>query len=652
MEGVDPDWVYTDASRRFVTYTQLAPGEYIFRVKGSNNDGFWNEAGTSLKITILPPWWRTYTAYASYLLLLGIMFFAIWRSQRKRQILKQQAQMEHFEAEKLREVDHMKSQFFTNISHEFRTPLTLIKGPLKQLLSGEFTGNIKEQYEMMLRNSDRLLNHINEILDLSSLEAGQTKLRVAKTDILKFIRGLMLSFSSLAESKNVTLKFNTIEKSLYGYIDHDKLYKIITNLLSNAFKFTPEGGEIILDCGLRNAELTENKYSEFKIPDSKILLITISNTGPGIPPEQLDKIFDRFHQADDNYKKDGEGTGIGLALTKELVELCHGEISVSSIPDKKTNFIVILPIAIEHFKEDERVDTPQTSSVAQAEQIKIPTDVSLSSIEDSRKKTSPSSRPVRMKSSKIPQAPSILIVEDNPDVTSYISSFMEKEYRILTAENGKEGIKKTIDKYPDLIISDVMMPEIDGFELCQMIKTDERISHIPIILLTAKADLESKIDGLEFGADDYVTKPFEARELQIRSKNLIEQRKKLREKFSVLIDLNPAEIAASSMDEQLLQRLLAVFEEHIEEPEFSIEQLAHEIGMSRRHLNRKIQAITNLSPTDFIRTLRLQRAAGMLRNASGTVSEIAYKVGFNNLSYFSKAFRKQFGRLPSEFPKK
>jgi YesN/AraC family two-component response regulator len=228
---------------------------------------------------------------------------------------------------------------------------------------------------------------------------------------------------------------------------------------------------------------------------------------------------------------------------------------------------------------------------------------------------------------------------------------MENNYRIVTAENGREGLKKTIDKYPDLIISDVMMPEMDGFEFCKKIKTDERISHIPIILLTAKADMDSKIEGLEFGCDDYISKPFEAKELQIRSKNLIEQRKKLREKFSALIDLNPADIAASSMDEQLLQRLLAVFEEHMEEPELSIEQLAREIGMSRIHLNRKIQAITNLSTSDFIRTLRLQRAAKLLKSASGTVSEIAYRVGFNNLSYFSRAFRKQFGKLPSDFSK-
>jgi YesN/AraC family two-component response regulator len=245
-----------------------------------------------------------------------------------------------------------------------------------------------------------------------------------------------------------------------------------------------------------------------------------------------------------------------------------------------------------------------------------------------------------------------LIVEDNPDVTNYISSFMANDYRILTAENGKKGLKKTIDKYPDLVISDVMMPEMDGFELCKNIKSDERISHIPVILLTAKADLDSKIEGLKFGADDYVTKPFEARELQIRARNLINQRQKLREKFSALIDLNPADISASSMDEQLLQRLLAVFEEHIEEPDFNLEHLSNEIGMSRTHLNRKIQALTNLSAREFIRTLRLQHAAGLLRSASGTVSEIAYKVGFNNLSYFSKAFRKHFGRLPSDFAKK
>jgi DNA-binding response OmpR family regulator len=298
--------------------------------------------------------------------------------------------------------------------------------------------------------------------------------------------------------------------------------------------------------------------------------------------------------------------------------------------------LLILPIAKEHFNEDEIVDDNQTSSLSQVDQIKVPTDISTSRVEYPA-------------SSIQHRVSSILIVEDNPDVTSYITSFMENEYRILTAENGKEGLKIAIDKYPDLIISDVMMPVMDGYELCQKIKSDERISHIPIILLTAKADLDSKVEGLEFGADDYVTKPFEARELLIRSKNLIEQRNKLRERFSLLTNLKPEDIAASSMDEQFLRLLLAVFEDHIEESDFTTEDLAREIGLSRMHLNRKIKSLTNLATHDFLRTIRLQRAARMLKKASGTVSEIAYRVGFNNLSHFARAFRKQYGKIPSEF---
>jgi DNA-binding response OmpR family regulator len=490
----------------------------------------------------------------------------------------------------------------------------------------------------------------------------------------------------LAERKKITLKFQAEFESLMGYVDKDKLEKIVTNLLSNAFKFTPEGGTVKVNLSLRGdmaqAISTKPACSRQAIFENEIgtsrqvgtrndgnstrgILIKIFNSGAGIPSDQLDKIFDRFYQADESYTKDSEGTGIGLALTKELVEAHHGEICVESELNKGTTFTVRLPIEREYFKPEEIVE----ESLKDKKVLDIPFhpldevvdpsegEAKITPLEGGARRAGdvsadiPTEEPAT-KLQTLKSAPLLLIVEDNPDVTSYISSFMEKDYRIITAENGKQGLKKALDKFPDLIISDVMMPVMDGFELCRRIKSDERISHIPVILLTAKADMDSKIEGLEFGADDYVTKPFEARELQIRSKNLIEQRKKLREKFSALIDLGPADIAATSMDEQLLQRLLAVFEEHIEEPEFSIEQLARQIGMSRRHLNRKIQAITNLSTTDFIRSLRLKRAAGMLQNASGTISEIAYRVGFNNLSYFSRAFRKQFGRLPSEFPQK
>jgi signal transduction histidine kinase/ligand-binding sensor domain-containing protein/DNA-binding response OmpR family regulator len=646
MEGVDPNWVYTDDSRRFATYTNLDAGEYTFRVKGSNNDGVWNEAGTALKIVITPPWWKTNLAYAFYLLLFISVVFTTWRIQLRRIRLKQQLKMEHFEAEKLREVDQLKSRFFANISHEFRTPLTLIEGPARQIMDGSFTGTLKQQCQMILRNSHRLLGLINQILDLSKLESGEIQLQVTKIDIIQYLKGLVLTFSPLADRKKVMLTFTSEEDFLTGYVDRDKLEKIVTNLISNAFKFTPEGGEIFITLKAPNSKYQmSNKSpipnSQFPANNTNLVEIEISNTGPGIPNNQLDKIFDRFYQAENNYKKDGEGTGIGLALTKELVELCHGEISVNSTPNIKTTFTVNLPITRQYFSEDELV-VSQPADGIQEPGTRIQDPESRNGHRTGVYDHTPSDN----------MAPMILLVEDNPDVTAYISGFMANDYRIITAEDGKDGLKKAMDKYPDLIISDVMMPLMDGFEFCEKVKSDERTSHIPVILLTAKADLDSKIRGLEYGADDYVTKPFEARELQIRTRNLIEQRRKLREKFSALVDLNPADIAASSMDEQLLKRLLEVFEDHMEEPDFSIEQFARHIGMSRIHLNRKIQALTNLSTRDFIRTLRLQRAARLLEQASGTVSEIAYKVGFNNLSYFSRTFRKHFGKLPRDFAKK
>jgi len=582
-----------------------------------------------------------------------------WRAQLRRIRIKQRLKMELFEAEKLREVDQLKSRFFANISHEFRTPLTLIKGPVKQIMDGGFTGSLKKQCKMILRNSDRLLGLINQILDLSKLESGEMKLKVSETDIVKYLKGLVLSFSSLAERNRIKLQFKVTKKSIAGYVDYDKLEKIITNLLSNAFKFTPEGGGVKVVLSQRPTPSPSMEGSlEFPSREGtgvgENLRITISNTSPGIPADQLDRIFDRFYQVNESGGRGQMGSGIGLALTKELVEAHHGTINVQSVQLEKqpldspfikgdmflTTFTVLLPISIENFKEKEIVEA---SSSEKTDTEFPPIKGGLRGVSEVGNDMSPEIKPVIKKS-----APLLLIVEDNPDVTDYISSFMEKDYRIVTAENGSIGLKKTLDKYPDIIISDVMMPEMDGFEFCEKVKTDEQLSHIPVILLTAKADLESKINGLEFSADDYVTKPFEARELLIRSKNLIEQRRKLREKFSSLIDLKPEDISASSMDEQLMQRLLSVFEDHIEEPEFNTSELAREVGLSRMHLNRKIQALTNLSTNDFIRTLRLQRAAQLLRNASGNVSEVAYKVGFNNLSHFSKSFRKHFGKLPSD----
>jgi signal transduction histidine kinase/ligand-binding sensor domain-containing protein/ActR/RegA family two-component response regulator len=573
MEGVDPDWVYTDASRRFATYTQLSPGEYIFKVKGSNNDNIWNEKGTSVKIIITPPWWKTYLAYFFYILLFGSILFAIWRFQTNRLKMKHELELEHVHAEKLEEVDLMKSRFFANISHEFRTPLTLIQGPIKQMLSDEFKGNFKEQYRTILRYSNRLLDLINQILDLSKLESGRMTLRLACTNVTQFLKGIVQSFASLAERKKITLKFKTDDESMIGYVDRDKLEKIVTNLLSNAFKFTPEGGNVEVGLSLRGdmasaRSTTQSPLSEGdEIATSRrvgtrndsnrvnSIEIKIFNTGTIIPPDQLENIFDRFYQADESYTKDNEGTGIGLALTKELVEAHHGEIGAESELNKGTTFMVLLPVEKEYFKpeeiveeplEDERIfDIPLSPPASPAGRpSKGDVEVTPLSPPPSKGRQGGVAEIIPDDATKKPSegstsAPLLLIVEDNPDVTTYISSFLEKDYRIITAENGEAGWKTVLEKFPDLIISDVMMPVMDGFELCKKLKSDENTSHIPVILLTAKADMDSKIEGLEFGADDYITKPFDAKELSVRSKNLLEQRQRLREHFEQEVDLHP-----------------------------------------------------------------------------------------------------------------
>ncbi|NOQ97755.1 MAG: response regulator, partial [Calditrichae bacterium] len=604
-----------------------------------------------------------------------------------RQRLKLDLELEHLHAEKLKEVDRIKSRFFANISHEFRTPLTLIKGPVKQIMNGEFKGNLVELCRMILRNSDRLLGLINQLLDLSKLESGRMTLQVAKTDLVKFIKGLVLSFSSLAESKKISLKFNAEDDSIMGYIDRDKLEKIITNLLSNAFKFTLEQGMIEVQvcrgmaCHAHNNnviptlsvipakagihknnwiphQVRDDSNSQFPVPNSDFVKITITNTGPGIPPDRLSKIFDRFYQVDDSVTRHQEGTGIGLALTKELVELHHGTINVECRgmarhahddpeSDTKTIFTVQLPISKEHYKPEEILETEDRKPEAEKHMLSdsIPDEDIGYHIPDTEEQSESSGR---SPASGLP-SPLVLVVEDNPDVTTYIRSFLDQDYRIITAINGKEGSEKALKKYPDLIISDVMMPEMDGFELCHKLKSDENTSHIPIILLTAKADMDSKIEGLEFGADDYISKPFDDKELRVRVKNLIEQRKKLREKFTRMIEIKPGEIAATSMDEQFLKRLLDIFENHISETDYNTESFANEIGMSRSNLYRKIQVLTNQSTNDFIRSLRLKRAAQLLRKSTGTVSEIAYAVGFNSPSHFSKIFRQQFGSSPSDF---
>ena len=702
MEGVDKDWIYC-GNQHTATYTNLDPGTYLFRVKGSNNDGVWNEEGISLAIMITPPWWRTNWAYAGYLLFIIGVIATTWWFQMKRIRVNNELKMKNFETQKLQEVDHLKSRFFANISHEFRTPLTLILGPINTLLEKFSDKDMRHELTIMQRNARRLQRLINQLLDLSKLEAGSMKLQAQPADMVALLNRIVQSFESQARLKNINLHFKSARKVIEIFVDLEKIEHIFYNLLSNALKFTPEGGEVTLSlntvipakAGIQNvswipdqvrnddvrhgvgelpfAHATPPISSSVRGGTNSGVKITVANTGSYIPADRIDKIFDRFYQVDDSYTREHEGTGIGLALTKELVELHQGRISVSCArlsekdqtgqpphspftkgEDAITTFTVVLLTGKEHLKPDEIIEKLETANRIPETDIPIPIE-STEDIEVGLDRSSVSGfRPpfskVRSPASDLP-SPLLLIIEDNTDLCVYMRGNLQHAYRITEARDGAEGFKQALDKMPELIISDVMMPVMDGFQLCGKLKTDERTCHIPVILLTARAEAADKISGLETGADDYLTKPFDIKELQVRVKNLIDQRHMLREKFSRDILLKPKEIATSSYDQRFLQRVMEIIERHLENPNLKLATLTKEIGMSRRQLHRKLQALTNQSASRFIRSMRLKRAAELLQRRYGNVAEVSYKVGFNNPSYFAECFRKQFGQLPSEYSK-
>ncbi|TFG95746.1 MAG: response regulator, partial [Calditrichales bacterium] len=618
LVGVDRDWVYTDASRRMATYTKLQPGAYTFRVKGSNNDGVWNETGRSLEITILPPWWRTNLAYSIYIIFgLGLLTL-IWRMQIHRLGVLHKLELEHLTAEKFKEVDHLKSRFFTNISHEFRTPLTLIQGPVQQLLSGRFSGNFKEQYRLILNYTNRLLTLVNQLLDLSKLEAGQLTLKACPVNIVPLLQGLVYSFRSLAEQRRISLSCECTRKVLKVYLDKPQFEQIINNLMSNALKFTPEGGNIVVKLEISAGSKTDDFFR-----------IIVWNTGPGIASDQLGKVFDRFYQAENGKSKSYEGAGIGLALVKELVELHHGRISVHSIPGKETTFMIELLLGRKHLTDEQIVPghAPET-----------------------RKDVFPATAAVHDRISfKGRKHTRLLITEDHTDMRTYIANIFRNGYEIFHAGNGLEGLEIARSKQPDLIISDVMMPEMDGIELCRRLKSDQITSHIPVILITARAGQEDKLEGLEIGADDYITKPFDADELFLRVQNLIEQRRRLHQKFISQPGIHPREITVTSIDEKFLQKLFTTIENNISDPDLDMKVLEESMHLSRSSLYRKITVLTGMNPSALIRHIRLQRARKLLEANGGNITEVAISVGFNNVGYFSTCFTQLFGINPSSF---
>ena len=549
----------------------------------------------------------------------GLMFILALAIARKLQL----SERAKAEVEKVREIDSIKSKFFTNISHEFRTPLSLILGPINQSLENIPAAEAIEEntevpvkgkhLKVMKRNALRLQNLVDQILELSKLDQGEMKLQVAPGDLIQFLRSLVFSFESLTELKHINFQTHFPKTIQNAYYDRDKLEKIVVNLLSNAIKFTPEHGKVSV--------WIEESGSDVKI--------SIADTGSGMKGDEVDKIFDRFYQTEE---KQDQGTGIGLALVKELVELYRGQINVDSTEEKGTVFKVIIPYNKSNFRENEIFQEALEKPINERDKSEFVLEKhTFSKIEE-----------------QDPNLPLLLIVEDNPDLRHYIAEQLEKEFKIITANDGKEGLEIAEAQLPDLIISDVMMPKMTGTELCETLKKDVKTCHIPIILLTAKAGQAAKLKGLKTGADDYLTKPFDGHELLIRSKNLLAQREILRNKFAGELKIRPTELFLSSVDERFITQVMEEVENNLENEYYSVEDLASSVGFSRSQLNRKLKSLTNKSPNQLIREFRLTRAKEMLEQKSASVSEVAYSVGYSNLSYFSKSYKEAFGELPSE----
>lgn len=518
---------------------------------------------------------------------------------------------------RLKELDQLKTSFFTNISHEFRTPLSLILSPLQKLLQADHSGETQKELSLIQRNATRLLELINQLLDLSKLEAGKLELKVRKGNIREFMEIAAASFESLAVAQMIHFHSNLNQLPKAAYFDEDKVQKIITNLLSNAFKFTPSKGNVSLNTTFENGQL----------------LIAISDTGPGIEPSELKNIFHRFHQSTTT-NPNAAGTGIGLTLTKELATLHHGKIEVESTLGKGSTFTFSFPTNKSAYASFEIAESEAAKTIV------LPTNQSEIAGSSSEKEMLET------------DTPAVLVVEDNADLRLHISSLLQEHYIVHESVNGREGINDALKFVPDIIISDLMMPEADGITLCNELKVNEKTSHIPIVLLTAKADKETKLEGLTTGADEYLTKPFDNDELLIRVENLIKSRSALKQKFSQTLKLEPSQIEVNSPDEAFIRRAMEIVDQHLSDETFTVEAFQKEMGMSRMQLHRKLKALTNFSASEFTRDLRLQRAATLLSNGQMNVAETAYSCGFNSLSYFTECFKEKFGSTPSKYAKK
>jgi signal transduction histidine kinase/DNA-binding response OmpR family regulator len=594
---------------------------------------------------VLPPWWQTWYAYSIYLIFVIFLLYVFFRYSQRWATLKNKLQMEHFEREKELELHESKLKFFTDVSHELRTPLTLILAPLEKIiLQSELEESLYKQLILIQRNGNRMMQLIDQVLNLRKLESGHEKLQAAKGNIVNFLKEISLAFNEVALSREITFKYRPSVEKLNVWFDRDKMEIIVYNLLSNALKNTPAGGYIELILKIMDAgSIVENIPEDHK---GQFIEISVVDNGKGISETDLKHIFERFYTVNKK-EENSKGFGVGLELTKRMVELHKGFIKVESqtashVKSGNTKFSVYLPVGKSHLTPEEINHDFKSSDDSNRythelqfhEKITnfLPFDdtIELPKLSDKDKQT-------------------LLIVEDNLEVRAFIRDLFRENYLVEEAENGLKGWNIAIQAIPDLVISDIMMPEMDGIELCRKLKTDIRTSHIPIILLTARTTLTFKYEGLETGADDYITKPFSAQLLIIRVRNLIKQRNLLRSYFHKEAILEPENVTVTSVDERLLKKAVDYITQNIENSSISVEQLSQELGLSRVHLYRKIKALTNLTAVDFIRSIRLKRAAMFMQQGKLTIKEVQNMVGFENPNYFRNCFKEQFGMSPSEY---
>lgn len=621
LDGFDQDWNYVGASHS-ATYTNIDPGDYVFLAKASNGDGVWSEVPARLQITIHQTPWKTWWAITLYVLCAASMIFFAAKTRIERVKMKNQLTLERLAREREHELSESKTQFFTNISHEFRTPLSLILMPLESLVAGEGTPpSVKEQIYTAYKNADKMMRLVNELMDFNKIENGSLKLNPQHGELVGFIRNVASLFDDVAGKKNISFTVRSELQSLKGWFDRDKLERMLVNVLSNAFKFTADNGQITVIINTREMMIREHK--------SRCLELTVVDNGIGVSSDEIPRIFDKFYQARSAAKVSNPGTGIGLSLTKALVELHQGSIRAESTPAKDTRFIIVVPIDSNVYGLKTFEEVP--SDVFHTETKVLAESYAADAMDAGKDKFE------------------ILVVEDNKELREYISAELRQEYTVWQAENGQEGLRIALEKSPDLVISDILMPQKTGIELCREMKRDIKTSHIPFILLTAKTTVEDQIAGIATGADVYMAKPFSVRFLLTHVRSLIDSRQKLYSHFSQDVYLLPAKMASNDLDQAFLQRVIDFIVEHIQDGQLRVDSIAELFNLSRVQVYRKIKALTGKTAVEFIRTVRLKQALKLMETKQYTLSEIAYQTGFNSASYFTRSFKEEYGKAPSEY---